>query len=127
MHKSNCQNENLKLDLHVNLLVFTLHGLLNVISRIMFTKLKLLSKTIRPPNLSHISFQSTQFPIWVSGPEAHSSSPPSSPSVMLFGFAGSSPHHLAKQAAVYSSLGYTSLSCIMPERHLFCYDVSQAG
>ena len=91
----------------------------------MLTQLKLLSKTIRP-----CYSQLSQFHIWASGPTVDQSSAPakpSSPSVLLFGFAGSSPHHLAKQAAVYSSLGYNSLACILPAQHIFYYDITQAG
>ena len=91
----------------------------------MITQLKLLNKAIRP-----CFSQLTQFHIWASGPPADQSSTsaaPSSPSVLLFGFAGSSPHHLAKQAAVYTSLGYTSLACILPTQHLFYYNITQVG
>jgi len=45
--------------------------------------------------------------------------------VILFGFAGSEPRHLAKQAAVYSSLGYRNLSYITPAKYIFHYDIKE--
>jgi len=75
----------------------------------------------------------SQLHIWASSPTSQpsSSTPPSStietkaPSILLFGFAGSSPHHLAKQASVYSSLGYSSLATILPAQLTFSYDIHQ--
>ena len=89
----------------------------------MFKNLKLLSQTNTRLSQSHLA----QLHIWSSGPASDLPTTPSSPSILLFGFAGSSPHHLAKQAAVYSSLGYNSLAAILPAQHLFSYDIAQVG
>eukprot|EP00092_Neocalanus_flemingeri_P029027 GFUD01031512.1.p1 GENE.GFUD01031512.1~~GFUD01031512.1.p1 ORF type:complete len:315 (-),score=98.13 GFUD01031512.1:124-1029(-) len=78
-------------------------------------------KLLCPSTLSQLA----QFHIWPGSPPSQPPSSPHSCSVLLFGFAGSSPHQLAKQSAVYSSLGYTSLCCILPLQHLFHYDVAK--
>ena len=43
--------------------------------------------------------------------------------VLLFGFAGSSYKQLEKHSVLYNSLGYKTLHCILPIRHIFHYDV----
>ena len=59
--------------------------------------------------------------IWQSTPV---NSSPSSPTVILLGYAGSPKHHLTKFEDLYNNLGYRSISSIMPHKHIFEYDVA---
>jgi len=83
------------------------------------------------------AYRRSKLHIWASRPSSpstttssftsHSSSSleTDAPSILLFGFAGSSPHHLDKQAGVYSSLGYSTLATILPAQYTFSYDIRQ--
>ena len=92
----------------------------------MFKQLKFLKQNCQLSSFPHIK---SQLLIWAtqSSTPPPSDASPSSPSILLFGFAGSSPHQLAKQAAVYSSLGYTSLSTTLPAQISFAYDITQVS
>ena len=43
----------------------------------------------------------------------------------MFGYAGSSLGHVLKHAALYNSLGYRTLSCVLPQEYLFHYQTAQ--
>merc|ERR1719342_901216 len=43
--------------------------------------------------------------------------------VLLFGYAGSSFRQLEKHSLMYNKLGYTTLSCILPQNYLFHFEV----
>ena len=45
--------------------------------------------------------------------------------VLLFGYAGSSFRQLEKHSLMYNKLGYTTLSCILPQNYLFHFDVTK--
>merc|ERR1712013_190515 len=111
------------------------HGLLIVLAivRTMMRKQVPLLRRVCCKQYNHAHKRSLLH-IWATSPSASvpSSSTPSpstmenkAPYILLFGFAGSSPHHLAKQASVYSSLGYYSLSTIFPAQYPFSYDIHQ--
>ena len=45
--------------------------------------------------------------------------------VLVFGFAGSSINQLLKHSALYNSLGYRTLSCVLPHQLMFCYKIPE--
>ena len=64
------------------------------------------------------------FPILVNTPESHHKSHDSNVAVVLFGFAGSHMKQLGKHSSMYNSLGYTTVSCILPMHYTFTYDIA---
>ena len=48
-----------------------------------------------------------------------------SPTVVLFGYAGSPKSHLEKYETLYTSLGYNSVCCILPHKELFAYNIPE--
>jgi len=68
-----------------------------------------------------LSRREVHLDIWQSTPV---NSSPSSPTVILLGYAGSPKHHLTKFEDLYNNLGYRSISSIMPHKHIFEYDVA---
>jgi len=67
----------------------------------------------------------TNLHVWASHPVELRRSDKPPPWIILFGFAGSKPRQLDKQAAVYNELGYNSLSTILPHQHLFYYNTAE--
>jgi hypothetical protein len=45
------------------------------------------------------------------------------PTVVLFGYAGSPRSHLEKFETLYTSLGYSSVCCILPHKSLFAFNI----
>lgn len=45
--------------------------------------------------------------------------------VIVFGSAGMTPKQLSKFSQLYNSLGYKTISCILPQQHIFHYDIPQ--
>ena len=66
---------------------------------------------------------SSSFPITVSNPKFRSFNKPDDVGVLLFGFAGSSHRQLEKHTTLYNSLGYRTVSCILPHKYLFTFDI----
>ena len=64
-----------------------------------------------------------KFEIISSPPERCQPQIPDNLAVLLFGFAGSSMKQLEKHSRLYNSLGYKTLSCILPQQYLFRFDV----
>ena len=43
--------------------------------------------------------------------------------VIVFGSAGMTPKQLSKFSQLYNSLGFKTISCILPQEHIFHYDI----
>ena len=45
--------------------------------------------------------------------------------VIVFGSAGMTPKQLSKFSQLYNNLGFKTISCILPQEHIFHYDIPQ--
>jgi len=73
--------------------------------------------------LKQCSFQNRQvhFDVWQNNPTKTIS--PSSPTVVLFGYAGSPQKNLAKFDQLYAELGYRTISSVLPHKYTYEYDI----
>jgi len=68
----------------------------------------------------------SQFEIWSNKPEQSfekQGTQVTKPTILVFGFAGSTKSRALKPSQVYNKLGYPTLTCVLPLEHLFHYDV----
>lgn len=85
----------------------------------------LLTQVSRGFIMKHRLMMSTRIdlPLWTMQPKIASSPSSDSPTLVLFGYAGSSRSQLEKYGGLYSELGYRSISSILPHRYIFSYDI----